>query len=1212
VAAHPSQHASTGPRRSTRAPTAPSTSISTATTTVAFTAHPTASTRKTPSRKHSPASTSPASPPSGLASNSLPGAPDKTYQVPAPGLLRLWTTNAASRNAASPPAGHYLAPGEYAASAFFPVGVSNATWYAEGIRQGVVTGLITVALKPSAVAGWIEDKVFCSVVHGDIDVDSDNNNATFYPDKNGYEDRIEAATTLDGRPYYGKLLCVNDGDLDKDGTVDYMDWHITNAAKLDYPACPPGATPSASHSMRLWTLNASDARTASPFPAGHYLAPRVYTGTELLALGFSTASTVHFGIEGIFPATNQTISTSVDPDGSAGPASFVHTDQVNMTIIRPDLDINRKNGTLVPEDKEHSNGSIVQLVPQDNPSPLYPSGLFLDIPTMAVEPASVASSLTLKLKKVGPSTSVGKIRVYKNGSLFMDEDEAEKPLTSSDLSATWKLDSTVGGVVDLALIVEQPAGTELCRDTIRISSIPCEPGDGAIIFVNLAATAHTSPYDDFEETADEKIEDALTAVSAGAGDNIVVARRISGTYDEYDLSVSKDVVLAGAAGKWTVDDPADATSPTHPNPYATVFDFATLPTVKGAKGQATPAATFDITADNVIIGGLHLTLGEDPDYGGAVVGANLDGLQICYCKFDDNTAPLGGAIDLVDAQNAKISVCLFDGNTAEFHDSGTPTQTKGFGGAIAAKQTAGGSADVTVEDCIFGGSAGNKAITSASGGASPSFTTGSASGGGDIYQSKGTLTLRFCEISDSVAGIPMTVGGYNDTKQMDEFTGDGGSIAVHGTKSDTTLVVEDCSFSRCKAYGTGGAIYIAKDSTEENRAFFTAWQDGFVGFIQLFNAATWNTTPAVLGGGCNGTVTRIDFVQCEAGFSGGALCACGRDSSVQIDEVDFLECKAGIVHDTDGKGGGIAFGGGHQGTIVAAGSPENHTPRGKITIGGNSTFVRCTSSDNGGGLYVTISGEILMAHTTFDTCEAKGATGVAGHTVSAGEEGLGGGMHVSAGGMMKALAGTVLQYNKARNNGGALGCKNGLLDLLATAGNIIIKQNQVVGATSGGSLVPRSGNGGGIFVSTAAFDGWPLTEVADLLFGPGKIKVEDGQSGSGARRITIINNTAPKWAGGLFIGWPGVHDSECQGEVNCRFEKNFCGEEGANSPYGPWNLWPAEVVMQNQDVSIDMKTSHIEGLSTSIGLYDRESDLAGFNWGTVTFNTGIGRQHEED
>jgi len=149
-----------------------------------------------------------------------------------------------------------------------------------------------------------------------------------------------------------------------------MDWHITNAAarftpvaitlrpllgaamrlKLDYPACPPGATPSASHSMRLWTLNASHARTASPFPAGHYLAPRVYTGTELLALGFSTANTVHFGIEGVFPATNQTISISVDPDGP-GPAIFVHTDQVNVTILKCEF-IDDKPDYALGEDED--------------------------------------------------------------------------------------------------------------------------------------------------------------------------------------------------------------------------------------------------------------------------------------------------------------------------------------------------------------------------------------------------------------------------------------------------------------------------------------------------------------------------------------------------------------------------------------------------------------------------------------------------------------------------------------------------------------------------------------------------------------------------------------------------------------------------------------------------------------------------------------------
>ncbi len=135
------------------------------------------------------------SPPGGVTTHSLPGAPAKTYHLPAPGMLRLWTTNAASRNVAAPPGGHYLAPGEYAVSALFSTGVSNATWYVEGIGQGMVTGLVAVALKPNDTAGWLGDKIFCSVVHGDIDVDSDNNNTTALPPH-----RIKTATRTASRP----------------------------------------------------------------------------------------------------------------------------------------------------------------------------------------------------------------------------------------------------------------------------------------------------------------------------------------------------------------------------------------------------------------------------------------------------------------------------------------------------------------------------------------------------------------------------------------------------------------------------------------------------------------------------------------------------------------------------------------------------------------------------------------------------------------------------------------------------------------------------------------------------------------------------------------------------------------------------------------------------------------------------------------------------
>jgi len=285
-----------------------------------------------------------ASAPAGVTAQQ--NAQQKTFQQPAAGMLRLWKSNAATRNSAPPPAGHYLAPGEYAASAIFAGQNPEATWYAEGIGEGTVAGLVTVQFKRDGTADWIEDKVYVTVVHGDLDVDSDNNNGTNPPDRDGYEDRIEMAQTLDGQPYYGKLLCVNDGDKDNDGIVDTSDWHITNSTvrftplaitlpaplnssmrlKLEYP----------SGVMRLWRKNASDARDERPFPDGDYLAPGELSGTDLAALGYDAARTKHFGIEGLAPALRQTIAISVDPDGN-GPAQYVHTDKAQVTVLKVEM-----------------------------------------------------------------------------------------------------------------------------------------------------------------------------------------------------------------------------------------------------------------------------------------------------------------------------------------------------------------------------------------------------------------------------------------------------------------------------------------------------------------------------------------------------------------------------------------------------------------------------------------------------------------------------------------------------------------------------------------------------------------------------------------------------------------------------------------------------------------------------------------------------------
>jgi parallel beta-helix repeat protein len=276
---------------------------------------------------------------------------------------------------------------------------------------------------------------------------------------------------------------------------------------------------------------------------------------------------------------------------------------------------------------------------------------------------------------------------------------------------------------------------------------------------------------------------------------------------------------------------------------------------------------------------------------------------------------------------------------------------------------------------------------------------------------------------------------YEDMKEINAFTGDGGSIAVHGNQDDTQLTITDAEFNTTRAEGTGGAIYIARDADPANRALFTAWTG-------KFSDKDWardNPTPDVLGGGCNGLLTRVTFTTCEAGVEGGGMILCGRGVQVVLDECNFSECKAGVVHETDGKGGAIAFGGGHHGTKSGDdNSPESHTPHGKMTIQGSTTIDQCTSSDNGGGIYLTISGEIEMNDTTINDCYALGSTGVAGHEPKCLEEGLGGGLHVSAGGMLRVRDGCTISENRARHSGGGIGCKNGLVDVAATATAITI------------------------------------------------------------------------------------------------------------------------------------------------------------------------------
>ncbi|NQT19445.1 MAG: hypothetical protein HQ592_07055 [Planctomycetes bacterium] len=82
------------------------------------------------------------------------------------------------------------------------------------------------------------DYLFFKVSLVDLDIDSDNTNGYDPPDRSGYEEAIE---DTEGDPAYpGKIILVNDGDVDLDGIPDFADGFDLkeDPASTDDDTCP--------------------------------------------------------------------------------------------------------------------------------------------------------------------------------------------------------------------------------------------------------------------------------------------------------------------------------------------------------------------------------------------------------------------------------------------------------------------------------------------------------------------------------------------------------------------------------------------------------------------------------------------------------------------------------------------------------------------------------------------------------------------------------------------------------------------------------------------------------------------------------------------------------------------------------------------------------------------------------------------------------------
>lgn len=750
------------------------------------------------------------------------------------------------------------------------------------------------------------------------------------------------------------------------------------------------------------------------------------------------------------------------------------------------LDIARKNWQVVPDEQKHSNGSVVQIVPEVNPGKLYPGGIFLEMPTLSIDPPSALARVHLKLKKINVSPNPAKIRVYRRTpeqaqyAVFLDEFTGERLVGPADLGCYWRLDSTAGGVVDLALIAESLNGTELARDTVRISSTPADPAAGRIVFVNPSSSSPAPPYDNFTVNAAHTIEDAVAIMQPE--DNILIAPGY--TYAETGIPLPGSGVLAGIGGRWNLPDPPE---PTYS--LADLFDFSSLPVFNNS--STTWASVFNAQGPAVPLSGSLILAGltfydcsasatANGKSGAAIHLENFSSslpVEIDYCSFATNLAvDFGGAIYVSNMPAVTILSCRFQGNKVVRVATAEDQYDRGMGGAVATIESS-----LEIQDCSFINNA-----AQVIGGIDPGTLEylvpplGCAGGGGDVYSTNGALVMNRCRSSGAVAGVPRDDLMYGAPADARRFTGDGGSILVHGRDTvGATVQIASCKFLGSVAYGNGGGISLSYDSSPQGRSYLdsplTQWK------------------PTSLSGNCSGQIANGTFLNNAAGWQGGGVSVNGRLMQVNLQNCELQGGSAGGVHGAveDGKGGAVSICGGIQWNL----DPEG------IVVVNNCNILECNSAANGGGIYCTIRGNLSVTGGTI----IQGCMAEKGGTISPQTSGQGGGIHCSAGGFV-TLSGAQLLNNVAAGNGGGLSVRSARATLDE---NVSILSNHALGTTAEATW----GNGGGIFVTSGRHD-----PIADGLVA--SAYQNDGQFSSTSPGVIIAQNQAARLGGGLYTGWP--------------------------------------------------------------------------------------------
>ncbi|MCR5664856.1 MAG: hypothetical protein K6G17_08320 [Oscillospiraceae bacterium] len=392
------------------------------------------------------------------------------------------------------------------------------------------------------------------------------------------------------------------------------------------------------------------------------------------------------------------------------------------------------------------------------------------------------------------------------------------------------------------------------------------------------------------------------------------------------------------------------------------------------------------------------------------------------CSFVSCKSRAGGGAEL-DVGNVKVTGCEFIRCTSE-----QMTDQKG---------TNGGGLNVYTGDFAYGG---KLEVSDSSFKGCEAKDNGSNGGhGGGLRSTALTTTLTNCTFENYVNGSNTTPNGALY----------GGGAAF--TNPDGTATVSGCTFTNCEATTRGGGLYseAASLTVQDNGSTATSItgcsannggglyvKDATTATVQ--GSSTFTSCTATNGGGVYAdgtakvTLTGSTSVnRCTATSGGGAY----------VNTSAKLTMSGSAV--IDGKGSGSA--------LTNATSGGGVYVAGTLTMaeGSNAAIRNCTSSSNGGAVFVTgSSARVYVNGGMISGNEAKGYGG--------------GAIRVEGGAQVEVSGSAEITGNKLTGNagryGGAIGIKNGTVSI---SGNAEISGNYAQGSGSGND---KPVQGGAIYV----------------------------------------------------------------------------------------------------------------------------------------------------